>query len=123
MALLSRGAGCTRRSSIATVRILVLAVGRLRPPYSDDVSHYEKLLSRYARVETVELRDEADVARRVPERAFVSVLDSGGEAFDSVAFSRFLEARRTEGRDLCFVIGGAFGLGGNGARADHRLSF
>jgi 23S rRNA (pseudouridine1915-N3)-methyltransferase len=32
------------------VRIVVLAVGRLRPPFSDDVAHYEKLLSRHARL-------------------------------------------------------------------------
>ncbi len=29
---------------------------------------------------------------------------------DSIAFSDFLEQRRQSGRDLCFVIGGPFGL-------------
>src|SRR4029079_16441388 len=35
--------------SIAQARIVVLAVRRNRPPYSDDVAHYEKLLRRQAR--------------------------------------------------------------------------
>jgi len=102
------------------VRLLLVTVGRLRAPYEDDVAHYRKLLSRYARLEEVELRDGEDVERRLPERAFVSLLADGGRAYDSVAFSRFLEERRTDGRDLAFVIGGAFGL--ELARPDHRLS-
>jgi 23S rRNA (pseudouridine1915-N3)-methyltransferase len=102
------------------VRIVVVAVGRLRPPYADDVQHYEKLLSRHARVEMVELREDDQVGRRVPSRSFVSLLDRAGEQLDSIGFSRFLEARRQSGQDLCFVIGGPFGLELDGI--DHRLS-
>ncbi len=40
------------------MRIIVLAVGRLRAPYVDDVEHYVKLLGRYARLELVEVREE-----------------------------------------------------------------
>jgi 23S rRNA (pseudouridine1915-N3)-methyltransferase len=102
------------------VRILVVAVGRLRPPFSDDVQHYQKLLARHARVELVEVREDDHVSRRIPERVFVSLLDRAGEELDSVAFSRFLEARRQSGQDLCFVIGGPFGLELDDV--DHRLS-
>ena len=62
------------------MRILVLAVGRLRPPYVDDVQHYKKLLA------------------------------AGGKTYDSEGFSRFLEERRQSGMNLCFVIGGPRGL-------------
>jgi 23S rRNA (pseudouridine1915-N3)-methyltransferase len=105
------------------MRIVVLAVGRLRPPYVDDVAHYLKLLRPLARVELEEVRAEADLARRVPERAFVSLLDSRGTPMDSEAFARWTEDRRMEGRDLCFVIGGAFGSAGFDRRPDHLLSF
>jgi 23S rRNA (pseudouridine1915-N3)-methyltransferase len=107
--------------SISSVRIIVVAVGRLRPPFADDIAHYAKLLSRYARLELVEVREDAQVAGRIPERAFVSLLDAGGRALDSVGFSEFLEQRRASGRDLCFVIGGPFG-GLELAHVDHRLS-
>jgi 23S rRNA (pseudouridine1915-N3)-methyltransferase len=107
-------------SSIAGVRIVVLAVGRLRPPFTDDVQHYQKLIARHARVELVELRDDEQVARRVPERAFVSLLDRGGEGYSSESFAAFLEQRRQGGRDVCFVVGGPKGL--ELERADHRLS-
>jgi 23S rRNA (pseudouridine1915-N3)-methyltransferase len=102
------------------VRIVVIAVGRLRPPYADDVQHYQKLLARHTRLELVECREDERVVRRFPERAFVSLLDSGGEELDSMAFSRFLEARRQSGRDLCFVVGGPYGLELDAV--EHRLS-
>ena len=107
-------------SSIAGVRIVVLAVGRLRPPFADDVQHYQKLIARHARVELIELRDDEQVARRLPERAFVSLLDRGGESHSSESFAAFLEQRRQGGRDVCFVVGGPKGL--QLASADHRLS-
>ncbi|HWD86130.1 MAG TPA: 23S rRNA (pseudouridine(1915)-N(3))-methyltransferase RlmH [Solirubrobacteraceae bacterium] len=101
------------------MRIIVVAVGRLRPPFADDVEHYRKLLSRHTRLELVEVREDEHVARRLPERAFVSLLDLGGTVYDSPGFSRFLEDRRQSGRDLCFVVGGPFGL--DLAHVDHRL--
>jgi 23S rRNA (pseudouridine1915-N3)-methyltransferase len=103
------------------VRIVVVAVGRLRPPFADDVQHYQKLLARHVRLELVEVREDEQVGRRVPERAFVSLLHREGEQMDSIAFSRFLEDRRQSGRDLAFVIGGPYGLDRDDV--DHRFSF
>jgi 23S rRNA (pseudouridine1915-N3)-methyltransferase len=92
------------------MRISVIAVGRLRPPYQDDVEHYRKLLAGLARVEVVEVREDEKVPPRIPERAFTVLLASDGRDFDSVEFSRWLEDRRQAGRELCFVIGGPRGL-------------
>jgi 23S rRNA (pseudouridine1915-N3)-methyltransferase len=92
------------------MRITVIAVGRLRPPYQDDVQHYRKLLAGRARVEEIEVREDEHAARRIPDRAYVCLLASDGRALDSLQFSRFLEERRRSCRDLCFVIGGPRGL-------------
>jgi 23S rRNA (pseudouridine1915-N3)-methyltransferase len=92
------------------VRISVIAVGRLRPPYQDDVEHYRKLLAGRARVELIEVREDEKVPPRIPERAFTVLLASDGRMLDSVEFSKWLEERRQNGRDLCFVIGGPKGL-------------
>jgi 23S rRNA (pseudouridine1915-N3)-methyltransferase len=102
------------------VRIVVVAVGRLRRPFADDVQHYQQLLARHTRLELIEVREDEQVLRRLPDRAFVSLLHREGEHLDSVSFSRFLEARRGSGRDLCFVIGGPYGLVLD--EVDHRLS-
>jgi len=102
------------------VRIIVLAVGRLRVPYVDDAEHYLKLLGRYARVEMVEVREAQRLATRIPRGAFVSLLTGEGTQLHSIGFSRFLEDRRQAGRDVCFVIGGPLGI--RLQAADHRLS-
>jgi 23S rRNA (pseudouridine1915-N3)-methyltransferase len=103
------------------VRIIVLAVGRLRPPFADDVQHYQKLLAGHARLELVELREDAKVAGRIPERAHVVLLDSGGRQMASEQLARWLEERRRSGLDLCFVVGGPRGLQLD--RCDTKLSF
>ena len=82
----------------------------MRPPYQDDVQHYQKLLAGHSRVEVVEVREDEQAPRRIRERSFVVLLAADGTALDSVAFSRFLEERRQSGRDLCFVIGGPRGI-------------
>jgi 23S rRNA (pseudouridine1915-N3)-methyltransferase len=97
-----------------------VAVGRLRPPFADDVAHYTKLLSGHARIELVEVRDGERAERRVPPDAFVSLLAADGDQLDSRGFARFIAERRMSRRDLCFVVGGPFGI--DLGAADHRLS-
>jgi 23S rRNA (pseudouridine1915-N3)-methyltransferase len=92
------------------MRISVIAVGRLRPPFQDDVEHYRKLLAGLARVELIEVREDEKVPPRIPERAHLVLLATDGREFDSIELSKWLEERRQEGRDLCFVIGGPRGL-------------
>lgn len=103
------------------MRYLVVAVGKARPPYADDLDHYAKLLSRHARVDVIEVGDEDALERRIPERAYVCLLDRRGRTFTSEAFAGWLEQRRRAGRDVCFAIGGAFGL--ELSRTDATLSF
>jgi 23S rRNA (pseudouridine1915-N3)-methyltransferase len=102
------------------VRYYVVAVGRARAPYLDDLDHYAKLLSRHARVDVIEVAGDEAIERRIPERAYVCLLDSRGRAYDSEAFARWVEDRRQGGRDVCFVIGGPFGTALE--RHDHVLS-
>ncbi|HEV2061839.1 MAG TPA: 23S rRNA (pseudouridine(1915)-N(3))-methyltransferase RlmH [Solirubrobacteraceae bacterium] len=102
------------------MKVRILAIGRLRPPYVDDVDHYLKMLTRYARVEVVELREGDDVERRIGDRSFVVQLDERGRQMTSEGLAAWLEERRQSGRDLCFVIGGPYGI--ELARADLTLS-
>jgi 23S rRNA (pseudouridine1915-N3)-methyltransferase len=121
------------------VRITLVCVGRLRgSPLADAAAHYQRLLSRYARLDVSEIREGgADASRRkenlareaeqilsrLPPASFVSVLDREGEAPASMELADWLEQRRQAGRDVCFVSGGAFGLDPSVLeRADHRLS-
>jgi 23S rRNA (pseudouridine1915-N3)-methyltransferase len=102
------------------MRITVIAVGRLRPPYQDDVEHYRRLIGGHARLELIEVREDEKVPPRIPERSFLVLLAQDGRNFDSQDFSGWLEERRRDGRDLCFVIGGPKGI--ELERCDLRLS-
>jgi 23S rRNA (pseudouridine1915-N3)-methyltransferase len=103
------------------VTLTVVGEARVRPPFEDDVAHYRRLLSRYVKLELVQVRAAEAVARRIPRGAFVSLLASEGRTYDSLAFSAFLEERRRAGADVAFVIGGPFGAPPL-ERVDHRLS-
>jgi 23S rRNA (pseudouridine1915-N3)-methyltransferase len=118
--LLWHGAQYRTAGPAHVMRIVVIAVGRLRPPYADDVQHYKKLLAGHARVELVEVKDDSQIAGRVPKRCFTVLLAAGGRQFESEAFARFLEDRRQSGMDLCFVIGGP--RGSTHEEADLELS-
>ena len=98
----------------------MLAVGRLRPPYADDVQHYQKLLAGHTKLELVEVREDEQIARRIPDRSFTVLLAADGRSFGSEDFSGFLEQRRQSGMHLCFVIGGPRGL--DLGECDMRLS-
>jgi 23S rRNA (pseudouridine1915-N3)-methyltransferase len=108
------------------VKYTVLAVGRIRPPFSDDVEHYAKMLAGHAKVDFVEVREDTravspQVERRIPPRSYRVLLDVRGRTYDSEGFARWLEERRRAGRDVCFVVGGAYGT--ELERCDERLSF
>jgi 23S rRNA (pseudouridine1915-N3)-methyltransferase len=92
------------------MRISVIAVGRLRPPFTDDNQHYHKLLAGLGRVEVTEVREDEDVPRRIPDRAYVILMSAEGQTMSSIEFSRWLEERRQEGQELCFVVGGPKGI-------------
>jgi 23S rRNA (pseudouridine1915-N3)-methyltransferase len=101
------------------MRISLIAVGRVRPPYQDDVEHYRKMLAGHAKVDLVEVREDEKVPPRIPERALTVLLASDGRTLSSEEFSDWLEERRRDGRDVCFVIGGPRGLD---MEADLRMS-
>ena len=103
------------------MRILLIAVGKVRAPFADDVAHYTKHLAGRAQLEQVEVRDSAAAAKRIPDRATTVVMDPRGTVLSSEALAEFIGERQLEGRTLCFVIGGADGI--ELPNADHRISF
>jgi 23S rRNA (pseudouridine1915-N3)-methyltransferase len=98
------------------VRLIVVCVGKIRPPFADDVAHYERLISRLARLETIELpesdpdREGAAILKRVSADGYLCALDREGRSVSSDSLAGFVEDRRAAGRDVWFAIGGPFGL-------------
>jgi 23S rRNA (pseudouridine1915-N3)-methyltransferase len=112
------------------VRLIVVCVGKVRDPFRDDVAHYERLIARHARLDTIELpetdpeREGEAILRRAAPDGHLCALDRAGRQFSSEALAASLEEWRTAGRDVWFAIGGPFGLAPAVLeRATDRISF
>ncbi len=105
------------------MKTTLLTVGPTKPPFADDVAHYRKLLGRYQAIELIEVRDGRDLLRRLPGDGRVAAIDAGGRGMDSLEWSRWLDQRRLEARDLCLLLGGPTGIPGEAlAAADELIS-
>ena len=106
------------------MKVALIAVGKAKSPFAEADAHYRKLLERHQPVEVIEVRDDANIEGRIPDRARVVALDLSGRSMSSRDWSRWLSERRIDARDLCFLIGGPEGLSADTlALADERISF
>lgn len=127
------------------MKLTILTVGKLKEKYlKDAVAEYSKRLSRYCKLEIVEVPDEKvpenaspaveeSIRQREGERlmkyirsdSYVITLEIGGTMLDSVEFARKIEQLGVQGKShLIFVIGGSIGLGKEiRDRSDYALSF
>lgn len=96
------------------MKILVLAVGRLKEEYFREAeAEYRKRLRRYADVDVREVKDDRALLQALPPRARLVALDERGEAWSSEELARRLIAAEEQhggGAPLVFAIGGAEGL-------------
>lgn len=124
------------------MKLMLLTVGKIsQRPMQQLVEDYAGRLGRYLPLEIVELKEEKGggkkpdprfirekegerVLTRIPDDAFVLLLDERGKGVGSEELASRLEAHMIDGtRTLCFVIGGAYGLSEPlKARADLLLS-
>lgn len=126
------------------MRVLVLAVGRMKSVESELAARYLKRSAQAGRnigirsIEVVEIRESRapDSERRkleesialanvIPEAATIVLLDERGESLGSSAFAERLAQWRDGGQAaVAFIIGGADGLAENlRARTRATLSF
>lgn len=127
------------------MNIRIACVGHLKEHFwKDAVKEYEKRLSRYARVEIVEVPDEKAPETMSPaqaqqvisregerllklahEKDYLIALDIKGVRMDSESFARHIQSLAVSGRgSVTLLIGGSLGLPpGVLDKADLRLSF
>ena len=120
------------------MRCLLAVVGKPRnAALAAAIRDYEERAARYWPLEVHEVKEEpargatpAIVMRKEGERldaqlgsARVVACEATGTSFTSAAFAAWLQGERESGRDIAFVIGGAFGLAPDlTKRAARRLS-
>ena len=105
------------------MKLEILAVGKVKPPFTDAQEHYLKMLGPRLTVAVEEVRDEARLAGRIAADARLVCLDGRGRMMDSIEWSGWLDERRLEARDVIIAIGGPSGLpDGVLERADEVIS-
>lgn len=109
---------------MAFITIYLYYIGKPRDPNANRMAaEYIKRTTRYLNCEMREIRpDRFDPWARHPA-AMKVLLDAGGRALDSAAFTALVSRAELEARDLVFIVGGADGLPeGWRPRADLLLS-
>lgn len=127
------------------MKITILTVGKIKEKfYRDAISEYEKRLSRYCRLDIVEVADEKTPERasaaeqqkilekegerilaNIRDNTYVIILAIHGKMLDSVGLSKKISDLAVSGvSDITFVIGGSLGLcDAVMERGDFLLSF
>ena len=127
------------------MKITVITVGKIKEKYlKDAIAEYSKRLSRYCKLEILEVADEKTpdgaseiveenirekegerILKLIKEDAYVITLEISGKMLTSEELADRIETLGIQGKShLVFVIGGSIGLGREVLRrSDYVLSF
>ena len=133
------------------MKITILCVGKIKEKfYRDAIAEYSKRLSRYCKLDIIEVADEKTpenasdtvenqirekeaerilmrLDKEAKEGAYVFALAIDGREFDSVELSKKIENLGTSGiSQIMFLIGGSLGMSENLLklkRSNYALSF
>ena len=127
------------------MKITILTVGKIKEKYlKDAIAEYAKRLSRYCKLEIVEVADEKTIEnasqvletqirdkeaerlmKYIREDAYVITLEIKGKQLTSEELSEKINQLGIQGKShIMFVIGGSIGLGDEILkRSDYALSF
>lgn len=127
------------------MKITLITVGKIKEKYfTDAISEYSKRLSRYCKMDIIEVPDEKTpdgasetletqikdkegekILAKIPDGAYVVALAIEGKMLDSEELADKMEKWNVSGiSHVVFVIGGSLGLSAKVlSRADFKLSF
>lgn len=127
------------------MKITIIAVGKIKEKfYRDAVEEYLKRLSKYCKVEIIELTDEKTpdkitelsskrilaiegerILSKIKPDAFVCTLEIQGKRYDSVSFANMINDLGIKGKShIQFIIGGSLGLHESVSKcSDCKISF
>lgn len=127
------------------MKITLITVGKIKEKYlRDAIAEYSKRLSKYCKLEIVEVADEKTpdhasetvenairekegerILRYVKDDAYVITLEIGGRMLGSEELAEKIEGLGIQGKShIIFIIGGSLGLGPEVMKkSDYALSF
>ena len=119
------------------MKVTLITVGKIKEKFFQDaIAEYSKRLSRYCKLEIVQVADEAvetqikekegeRILSNIKDGSFVVALAINGNMLDSEELAAKIEKWGVSGiSQIVFIIGGSLGLSNQVlARADYKLSF
>lgn len=127
------------------MNITLITVGKIKEKFlRDAIDEYSKRLSKYCRLEIIEVSDEKtpdnasekeelqikekegiQILSKIKDNAYVIAMDLKGKNLSSEEFSSFIDNCGIQGNsNLVFVIGGSLGLSKDVLnRANYKLCF
>ena len=117
--------------------IKIITVGKIKEKYyTDAVNEYLKRLSKYTKIDLIEVKDEDfdinktllkerdNILKYINDKDYIVTLEIEGNELDSVSLSKKLEDIQNNYSNITFIIGGSYGLHDDIKRiSNYKLSF
>lgn len=115
----------------------IICIGKIKETFfKEAILEYQKRISKYSKLEIIELADYAltkelniekegeSILKNIKEKDFVITLEIEGKELNSLEFSKFLTDTQIQNSNIVFVIGGSDGLSNEvKKRSNYSLSF
>ena len=117
--------------------IKIICVGKIKEKYYiDAINEYLKRLSKYTKIDLIEVKDEdfdisktllkekESINKYIDDKDYVITLEIEGEESDSISLSKKIDNIQLNNSNITFIIGGSYGLHEDiKKRSNYKLSF
>lgn len=117
--------------------IKIITVGKIKEKYyTDAVNEYLKRLSKYTKIDLIEVKDEdfdvsktllkekESILKYIDDKDYIITLEIEGDELDSVSLSKKINDIQNNYSNITFIIGGSYGLHEDIKKlSNYRLSF
>lgn len=117
--------------------IKVITVGKIKEKYLvDGIGEYLKRLSKYTKINIIEVPDENydiiktlekerdSILKHISDKDYIITMEIEGNSLSSTEFASKLNEIFIHNSDICFIIGGSYGLHNDiKKKSNYALSF
>ena len=117
--------------------ITIITVGKIKEKYiREGIDDYLKRLSKFTKIELVELEDESfdkaktlkkeadKILKKINPKSFIVTLEIDGKELSSIELSELIEKTTITHSNITFIIGGSYGLDAEIKKlSNYKLSF
>ena len=117
--------------------IKIICVGKIKEKYyTDAVNEYLKRLSKYTKINLIEVKDEDfdinktltkekdSILKYIDDKDYVITMEIEGNELDSISLAKHIDNIQNNYSNITFIIGGSYGLHDDiKNRSNYKLSF